>query len=97
MGTLNWTVTAAGANNPNIRASGDAASGSFTTSASAANVTNLTAQVGQTVTITGVEAHWVRFGGRTAAVGSGHYLSAGEKADFEIQQGDAGAVSAIEG
>lgn len=98
MGTLNWTVSAYGAKAPTVSASGDSASGSFTTSGAAAAVTNLSPNVGAIVTVTAaVTAAWVRFGGRTAAVGTGHYIAEGATRDFEVQTGDAGAVSAIEG
>lgn len=98
MGTLNWTVTAYGAKAATVSASGDSASGSFTTSGAAAPVTNLTPNPGAIVTVTAASVGaWVRFGGRTAAVGTGHYIPEGATRDFEVQTGDSGAVSAIEG
>jgi len=95
MGTLNWTQTTAG-RNPNVSSSGVSASGAFTTSGVAANVTSLSPYPGDIVTLTATQAMWVNFGGTAAAVGSGHYLPAEASRDFEIQQGDAGAVSAID-
>lgn len=96
MGTLNWTVTKWGGNNPRVYASGQSASGAFTTSGAAANVTNLSPKVGDIVALTASAAMWVNFGGRTAAVGTGHYLPAEARMDFEVQTGDAGTVSAID-
>ena len=96
MGTLNWTITEAGQRNTVVASSGVAASGAFTTSGSAANVTNLAPKSGCIVSLTASQAMWVNFGGRTAAVGTGHYLPAEATRDFEVMQGDAGQVSAID-
>ncbi len=97
MGTVNWTVTNYGAKFPTVSSSGYAASGSFTSSASAANITSLSPRPGNVVSITALQGTWIRFGGTAAAVGSGHYIPANQTRDFEVQQGDAGTVSAIEG
>ena len=95
MGTLNWTLGAKGTN-PNLMAAGDQSSGAFTSSTSAAAVTSCTPQVGQVVHLYADEAMWVRFGGKTAAVGTGHHLPATTERWFEITSGEAGAVSAID-
>jgi len=95
MGTLNWTITTAG-RNPNVSSTGDSASGAATTSTSEGAVSGLTLQPGHVISMTATEPMWVRFGGRTAAVGTGHYLPEAVTRDFEVQPGDDGAVSAID-
>jgi hypothetical protein len=97
MGTVNWTVTNYGAKFPTVSSSGVAQSGSFTSSGSAANITNLSPRAGEVVTLTALQGTWIRFGGVAATAGGGHYIAANTTRDFEVQQGDAGAVSAIEG
>jgi len=96
MGTINWTVTAAVPKNSTVSSSGDSSSGAFTSGASAAAITNLSPTAGNIVTITPAQDTWIRFGGKTAAVGTGHFIGAATTRDFEVQQGDAGAVSSIE-
>lgn len=96
MGTLNWTVTSVGSAIKGVKASSDNGSGAFTTSISAAAVTSLSPHIGQIVQLTASEDMWVRFGGRTSAVGTGHFLPAGVPEVFEVVAGDGGAVSAID-
>jgi hypothetical protein len=96
MGTVNWTVTAYGSKYPTVSSSGVSSSGTFTSSGSAANVTNLSPRAGDVVTLTALQGTWVRFGGVAAAAGGGHYIPSSGTRDFEVQQGDAGAVSVIE-
>lgn len=97
MGTLNWTVEAEGNRNKNVAGSQDNASGAATTSTSEGAVSGLTPQAGQIVTLTASEEMWVRFGGRTAAVGTGKYIPANVPMSFEVSTGDSNkAVSAID-
>lgn len=99
MGTLNYTVTTFGKKGGN-RGSGNTigtserASGAFTTSTSAADITSLTVQADEIFRATASEDMWIRFGGNTAAVGTGFFLASGATLDFEVTA--AGAVSTID-
>ena len=95
MATLNWFVTKASAN-PNAMDAFETASGQATTSTSAANVSGLTPSGGEVVSLTASAAMWVRFGGRTAAVGTGIPIAAGETKNLVVPGYAAGAVSAID-
>lgn len=95
MGTLNWTLSTPGTN-PNVMSANDQSSGAFTTSTSAAPVTSCTPHTGQTIVVHADEAMWIRFGGRTAAVGTGYYIPATTDKWFEITTGMGGAVSTID-
>ena len=94
MGTLNYTVTASG-RNPNVQSAGVVASDNHGTTTSEGAVTGLTTQNGQVVKCVADEAMWISFGG-TAAVGTGHILTANIPEWFEIDRDTAGAVSAID-
>lgn len=95
MGTLNWTLT--GANTPEtVMSANDESSGAATTSTSEGAVSGFTPEVGQIAYMCADAAQWVRFGGRTAAVGTGFYLPANTPIWVKIDQGMGGAVSSIE-
>jgi len=97
MGTLNWTVTNySTGGNKNIQSTKHGLTGAFTSSTSAAPVTNAVFHPGQVVTVSASEEMWIDFGGRTAAVGTGHYLPANFPMSYEVEVGDAGAMSAID-
>lgn len=97
MGTVNWTLGGYGNDdNKNLRGTRDRASDEFTSSTSEGAITGLTAAVGDVLSISVDEPAWVRFGGRTAALGTGFYLNANETTNFEISFGDEGAVSIID-
>lgn len=96
MGTLSWSVTESGRLNKNVQSSRHVASGAFTTSPSAANVTGLSPSVGDVVVVHADEAMRIGFGATAATASTGHYLAAGAHREFEISPNDAGAVSAID-
>lgn len=95
MGILSWTICKA-RTNPNVYNATEKASGAYTSSTSAGTVTNLSANDGDAVRMHADEAMWVRFGGRTAAVGTGFYIPAGAVLDVVIDAASAGAASAID-
>lgn len=98
MGTVNWTVSNYAADdNKNISGTTDRSSGAFSTSGAASNITGLSAGVGEVVHLGSDTSHWVRFGGRVAAVGSGFHLSGGSRINWEVSPGDEGPISIIEG
>ena len=97
MGTLNWVIEGYADSAQTIASSADNGSGAATTSTSEGAVSGFTPQVGEVVSLTASENMWVRFGGRTAAVGTGKFLPANMHMSFEISVGDSGgAVSAID-
>lgn len=92
MGTLSWSVTESGRYNKNVQSSRLVSSGTFSSTTSAANVTSLTTVLGDVVVLHADEAMRVAFNG-TSATNTGHYIPAGIQREFEITQGNAGAVS----
>ncbi len=98
MGTLNWTVLPYSRDeNRNVPGTRDHASNNHTTSTSAAAITGLVPQKGQVVRMQASEDMWVRFGGRTVAVGTGLHIASGQTADFEVSELDDNlAVQAID-
>lgn len=102
MGTLNFTV----GKYARSRGSGAAStlstevrtSGAFSTSGTADNVEDSTGEitmaVGEVFQAHSTAAHWLAFGGGTAAAGSDIYLPAGAQREYEVAV--AGTVSAIE-
>jgi hypothetical protein len=95
MGTLSWTVCKARPN-PNTYGATEKASGSYTSSTSAGTVTSLSPNDGDAVRLHADEAMWVRFGGRTAAVGTGFFIPASGVLDVVVDAASQGAVSAID-
>ena len=97
MGTLNWSMAPYGSNpGKSVIASEVTASGTFTTTTTGANITGLAAQVSQVLRVHADEAMRISFGGTTATATVGHYVPAGATADFEIEPGHDGNVSAAD-
>lgn len=97
MATLNWTLGGYCSNgNNNVMSANDQASGAATTSGAAGAVSGFVPQTGQVAEMTASADMWVRFGGRTAAVGTGFFLPAGTTKWVEIGSDMNGAVSAID-
>ena len=101
MGTLNYTLGYyAGDNNKNLIGTALSTSDAFTSSTTAANVTDgsgaIAASVGQVFRAVIDEDAWIAFGGRTATVGNDFFMRANVEYDWEISVGDSGAVSIID-
>jgi len=103
MGTLNYTVGyyskfgGVGGSGP-VMSTKIITSDAFTTSTSAANVTDgsgaITAQPGQVFACVADEPMWIAFGGTTATVGNDLYLPADTLMHLEVYT--AGNVSVID-
>jgi hypothetical protein len=72
------------------------ATGTFTSSTSAAPVTGMSLKPGEIVKVVCDEDCVVAFGGATASTTSGHPLCANLPEWFLVGEGDAGAVSVID-
>jgi hypothetical protein len=96
MGTLSWSVTESGRLNKNVQSTRHTASGAFTTSTTAANITSLSVSMGDVIVVHADEAMRIRFGATAATASTGHYIPAGIQREFEVGPGDTGAVSVID-
>jgi hypothetical protein len=96
MGTLSWSVTESGRLNKNVQSTRHTASGTFTTSTAAANITSLSVSMGDVIVVHADEAMRIRFGATAATASTGHYIPAGIQREFEVGPGDTGAVSVID-
>lgn len=91
--TLNYAA-GRGSNAPTVNSSDVKQSGTFVTSATAAQVTGLTPSSGDHVRVFSTGNIWLRFGGLTAALGTGFFVPANQSVDIEVHQ--SGNVSVID-